>query len=106
MIRRPPRSTLFPYTTLFRSILITFVGLSVAVDVRDARSRRGDADLLQDGTVVGWTARGGRHRQALAAVGVVETGFERQALRGSLQWQHEPIGVDDVLARKPGARRI
>src|SRR5256885_6258622 len=24
MIRRPPRSTLFPYTTLFRSILQTF----------------------------------------------------------------------------------
>src|SRR5258705_8988600 len=23
MIRRPPRSTLFPYTTLFRSVLIT-----------------------------------------------------------------------------------
>src|SRR3712207_7568895 len=23
MIRRPPRSTLFPYTTLFRSILVT-----------------------------------------------------------------------------------
>src|SRR5438132_8867713 len=23
MIRRPPRSTLFPYTTLFRSLLIT-----------------------------------------------------------------------------------
>src|SRR5258708_18137635 len=25
MIRRPPRSTLFPYTTLFRSILATLV---------------------------------------------------------------------------------
>src|SRR5258708_26603158 len=25
MIRRPPRSTLFPYTTLFRSPLITFM---------------------------------------------------------------------------------
>src|SRR3989442_9961531 len=25
MIRRPPRSTLFPYTTLFRSILRVFV---------------------------------------------------------------------------------
>src|SRR5687767_15243793 len=25
MIRRPPRSTLFPYTTLFRSILNTFL---------------------------------------------------------------------------------
>src|SRR3712207_8490102 len=24
MIRRPPRSTLFPYTTLFRSILLAF----------------------------------------------------------------------------------
>src|SRR3712207_8518775 len=29
MIRRPPRSTLFPYTTLFRSILA--VGLSIIV---------------------------------------------------------------------------
>src|SRR5256885_3071167 len=28
MIRRPPRSTLFPYTTLFRSITITPGGLS------------------------------------------------------------------------------
>src|SRR5438132_9178310 len=26
MIRRPPRSTLFPYTTLFRSFYGTFVG--------------------------------------------------------------------------------
>src|SRR5258708_31607714 len=27
MIRRPPRSTLFPYTTLFRSIRVARVGL-------------------------------------------------------------------------------
>src|SRR3989441_13239837 len=26
MIRRPPRSTLFPYTTLFRSTLVTITG--------------------------------------------------------------------------------
>src|SRR5258708_23364803 len=26
MIRRPPRSTLFPYTTLFRSFFSTFIG--------------------------------------------------------------------------------
>src|SRR3989442_6586075 len=26
MIRRPPRSTLFPYTTLFRSLLHAYVG--------------------------------------------------------------------------------
>src|SRR3989441_1960830 len=27
MIRRPPRSTLFPYTTLFRSLLDEYIGL-------------------------------------------------------------------------------
>src|SRR3712207_8113819 len=31
MIRRPPRSTLFPYTTLFRSVLITVSGTVIIV---------------------------------------------------------------------------
>src|SRR2546430_16586214 len=31
MIRRPPRSTLFPYTTLFRSIYCLIVVLCVAI---------------------------------------------------------------------------
>src|SRR5258708_26139820 len=29
MIRRPPRSTLFPYTTLFRSISATYSAISI-----------------------------------------------------------------------------
>src|SRR5260221_8435968 len=33
MIRRPPRSTLFPYTTLFRSVML----IEVAFDERDER---------------------------------------------------------------------
>src|SRR2546430_13937570 len=33
MIRRPPRSTLFPYTTLFRSVLLD-VGIGLRGDVR------------------------------------------------------------------------
>src|SRR2546427_6026242 len=32
MIRRPPRSTLFPYTTLFRSILL--IGVDVTISER------------------------------------------------------------------------
>src|SRR5947209_12552388 len=28
MIRRPPRSTLFPYTTLFRSVIVSGVGVA------------------------------------------------------------------------------
>src|SRR5688572_32655788 len=31
MRRRPPRSTLFPYTTLFRSALITFAATGAAI---------------------------------------------------------------------------
>src|SRR5260370_32284735 len=41
MIRRPPRSTLFPYTTLFRSAAITPERLG---DLREARRQaRGEA---------------------------------------------------------------
>src|SRR5258708_19130498 len=38
MIRRPPRSTLFPYTTLFRSLLV--VDLDVKDPLRRSRRRR------------------------------------------------------------------
>src|SRR3989454_6075571 len=37
MIRRPPRSTLFPYTTLFRSHRLIDAGRGVLVDARDRR---------------------------------------------------------------------
>src|SRR2546425_8073370 len=37
MIRRPPRSTLFPYTTLFRSLLVRRVGDGLG----EAELRRG-----------------------------------------------------------------
>src|SRR2546425_10792974 len=42
MIRRPPRSTLFPYTTLFRSPLLLLVELDVEAEriVDPARLRR------------------------------------------------------------------
>src|SRR3712207_8374335 len=41
MIRRPPRSTLFPYTTLFRSLRLLLVGDAAALadEVDDARRR-------------------------------------------------------------------
>src|SRR2546430_12799183 len=43
MIRRPPRSTLFPYTTLFRSLLIT---PNLAKALRLFRPRFGEPILL------------------------------------------------------------
>src|SRR2546427_9027116 len=37
MIRRPPRSTLFPYTTLFRSVVVAVENTSKTIDlIRDA----------------------------------------------------------------------
>src|SRR5687768_18484324 len=46
MIRRPPRSTLFPYTTLFRSVDLHFVR---ADQVRHDEHRGWDALPLEDG---------------------------------------------------------
>src|SRR3712207_7793000 len=51
MIRRPPRSTLFPYTTLFRSPRLPRLHLGVrrragGADRRRAGSRRGHLDRV------------------------------------------------------------
>src|SRR2546427_9432764 len=43
MIRRPPRSTLFPYTTLFRSRIVVAFGDDLVVGVADDDER---IDLL------------------------------------------------------------
>src|SRR5258707_9374447 len=39
MIRRPPRSTLFPYTTLFRSTLVIYGGNDRPTFYAEAKSR-------------------------------------------------------------------
>src|SRR3712207_9100611 len=44
MIRRPPRSTLFPYTTLFRSVL--YFASSIVTWV-DREERANDIDVLR-----------------------------------------------------------
>src|SRR3712207_9002216 len=59
MIRRPPRSTLFPYTTLFRSLPVEFGFLALAwlpfavATLRARVYRRAAAWLLVVGAVVG-----------------------------------------------------
>src|SRR5256885_16976117 len=52
MIRRPPRSTLFPYTTLFRSIvLIAGVWLAAAAAANAAAEPTSQAGGLEEGIV-------------------------------------------------------
>ena len=72
MIRQPPRSTLFPYTTLFRSTL------QGAVD---------DLDAWQKKEVVVLCKSGGR--SAAAKDFMVKQGFAkvRNLLGGMVEWQ-------------------
>src|SRR5258708_32035872 len=49
MIRRPPRSTLFPYTTLFRSIIQRAVHRQVDIDHAVAVLEQRHCDLQRQG---------------------------------------------------------
>src|SRR3712207_2412757 len=81
MIRRPPRSTLFPYTTLFRSRLAERPGLDVLAQP-DALAVRGDVlDLVGDRPAV-------RLAQVRQRVGQRRArDVDAQDLRGDLRHQ-------------------
>src|SRR5882762_10922133 len=86
MIRRPPRSTLFPYTTLFRSPPepITSSFISVA-EVPHARENHGHAALVGGGDhlVVAHAAAGLDHRSCAGLGHHVEAVAEREkGIRG------------------------
>src|SRR2546430_7289958 len=78
MIRRPPRSTLFPYTTLFRSIgAVTKAAVSVIKEVR--RQFQADPGILKgtskpdDGTAVDSVTVGAL--KAMVAPGLLAVGM-------------------------------
>src|SRR3989454_12692548 len=48
MIRRPPRSTLFPYTTLFRSLAGVRLGIALGDRPLERRRERGAAAQLPE----------------------------------------------------------
>src|SRR2546429_9290983 len=80
MIRRPPRSTLFPYTTLFRSRELSQEGVGheagEPLDEVDALARPDLDDATGDRAVVDRRAEGGGHRRGPEAQG--ELGVDRE----------------------------
>src|SRR2546427_2022271 len=63
MIRRPPRSTLFPYTTLFRSSEGAYlVGLERGLDLSAHRARLLTRELVEDADLILTMARHHRAR--------------------------------------------
>src|SRR2546425_6387813 len=63
MIRRPPRSTLFPYTTLFRSDSVQGV-LAARIDLLDEP----DKAALQAAAVIGSSSRSEEHTSELQSL--------------------------------------
>src|SRR5258708_24764643 len=94
MIRRPPRSTLFPYTTLFRSVVA--VGRAGRCLEDGAGVEVGDAQVAE-------IARDGRRRvEGEAGVELHAVGGERQADRKStrLNSSHQIISYAVFCLKK------
>src|SRR5256884_7078487 len=81
MIRRPPRSTLFPYTTLFRS-----------------RSRRGPQSAARDGSCASFHSLSGPRAHRVENKSAVVIRFFRSLLGGafSLDVQRQAEAAVDV----------
>src|SRR3712207_9542257 len=79
MIRRPPRSTLFPYTTLFRSEDLAAVDAAFAA----ARAETGRPSLIVLRTIIAWPAPNKQNTGAAhgSALGEDEERATKEVLR-------------------------
>src|SRR5262244_1433528 len=102
MIRRPPRSTLFPYTTLFRSRV---------PGEGEHRVRHGDVDetALPSGVAAAQAEENVHHRRHRAAADIAdERGRYGRTIRRAGRKREEPGGSDivEVVAGFIAARAI
>src|SRR5436305_8428756 len=66
MIRRPPRSTLFPYTTLFRSFVVHHAGVSIGQaddDLGEVTDAGGEVEENRQGRISLGTHEVGRRSE-------------------------------------------
>src|SRR5256885_15216620 len=75
MIRRPPRSTLFPYTTLFRSVVPLF-GQPVHKSAADETTSAGDENPHVNSSALSLSEK---HRDAVR-IGIIELVFPHAQL--------------------------
>src|SRR2546421_6930452 len=92
MIRRPPRSTLFPYTTLFRSRLSPY---QVPV-------RRGQFECGETGGAVGAAARAAAAARGHARRGRIRVDRDRKSTR--LNSSHDQISYAVFCLKKKKKR--
>src|SRR5256712_4614473 len=117
MIRRPPRSTLFPYTTLFRSLLLGRLEAELLQPLPEGVPA---GELAHDQRALAESDRLGPHdlvcrllleQYVLVDAGRVGEGIgpDNRLVRlddhaGDLA--HEPAGLDDLLRDDPGIRPV
>src|SRR3989454_9960601 len=82
MIRRPPRSTLFPYTTLFRSRRRRTVSTN---QIRRRLAPRGPADILCEGSGEGDPKHGGILRVVGRRINYLGGNWRAGGVRGYLR---------------------
>src|SRR2546427_11878479 len=82
MIRRPPRSTLFPYTTLFRSLTATATGLNATSSGFNITP--GAATQLVFGTQPGTTVAGQQITPAVKVRGLDALGKVAAGVSGAI----------------------
>src|SRR3712207_9408896 len=82
MIRRPPRSTLFPYTTLFRSRLPQVIRRSAGRGLDRGRHQHADLVPVADGDGLAAEPAGGAAGRAEVGLGVVEADVAVAVLLG------------------------
>src|SRR2546427_6600384 len=99
MIRRPPRSTLFPYTTLFRSILVTggagFIGSHVVDRLLADGHRVAIVDNLSSG-----------RRANVSPAATLHVGDIRSPQLGSIVAAERPDAVVHTAAQAAVARSV
>src|SRR5256886_10194385 len=102
MIRRPPRSTLFPYTTLFRSLVtLVIVGAEIEIARRsiDSRSLEHRDDRLVVGPAADELVRLFHRLLVEIERGVGAVGLEARILLPALV-----VALDEALVDRPALR--
>src|SRR5256886_5879694 len=98
MIRRPPRSTLFPYTTLFRSVLImTAISPTADNPAFGSYVRTQSESLQRAGIDVEMLVLRHRHRKLIYPMAILQ--LRKRLSRGSLDLIHAHYGLVGLVAR-------
>src|SRR6266513_6000061 len=100
MLRRPPRSTLFPYTTLFRSIRPARRGRHVETEVHGVY---GQVLTHQTGGLVEWRVGVAHAHRSVARRAYAETELRRERRAGERAVRGDAARPLDAARPKPGA---